>query len=128
MSQAKLVLWLSLAASTSPVTASAVSGQQGIPTVAVREELRISSDDPAPGMLLTAIEDLTVLPDGRIVTAHFRESVVRVFDPNGRLLTVIGRPGQGPGEFRNAWRVGWVGDRIWVNEGGGRYSLFDTRT
>src|SRR5687768_16385601 len=110
------------------VIAPGVGAQASIPTVDVHEEMRIVSNDSVPGMLLTGIEDLAVLPDGRIVTAHYREAVVRVFDPGGRLLRVIGRRGQGPGEFANAWRVGYVGDRIWVQEGGVRYQLFDART
>jgi hypothetical protein len=104
-----------------------VGAQAAIPIVDVREEVRIESNDSVPGMLLTGIERLAVLPDGRMLTTHPREAVVRVFDPGGRLLKVVGRRGDGPGEFRRIRQVGFVGDRIWV-EDQGWYQLFDART
>ncbi len=113
--------WLATAA-TPPLDA-----QLPVPTVGVREEIRIQSTDSVPGMLLAGVEDLAVLPDGRIVTTHRREQVVRVFDPNGSLIKVVGRRGDGPGEFRSIRQVGYVGNRIWV-EDLGWYQLFDART
>jgi hypothetical protein len=110
------------------VVASGIDAQAPIPTFDVREELRIQSSDSVPGMLLAGVEDLAVLPDGRIVTTHPRETIVRVFDPNGRLLKSIGRRGNGPGEFRGLRQVGYVGDHIWIEDIGLGYSLFDART
>jgi hypothetical protein len=111
------------------IIASGIGAQAPIPTVDVREEVRIQSNDSVPGMLLTRVEDLVVLPDGRILTVHMREGVVRVFDPRGRLIKVIGRRGDGPGEFPDPVKAGYVGDRIWVRDHGRhRYQLFDART
>ena len=90
--------------------------QPAIPTREVREEIRIASNDAVPGMALTTISDLAVMPDGRMVTAHGREAVVRIFAPDGRLLRTIGRRGDGPGEFRNPYVVGYIGDTIWVHD------------
>lgn len=108
--------------------ASTADAQVAIPTFDVREEIRIQSNDTVPGMLLTGVEDLTVLPDGRIVTSHPRESVVRVFDPSGKLIRILGGPGDGPGEFRSVRQVGYAGDRIWAEEIGRGYHVFDVRT
>ena len=106
----------------------AAGAQVAIPTVDVREEIRIASNEAVPEMRLTGVDDLAVLPDGRIVTGHYREAVARVFDPNGRLLTVLGRRGQGPGEFTRVSQVGYVGERIWVRDQARGYQLFDART
>ena len=108
--------------------AASAGAQASIPIVDVREEIRIQSNDSVPGMLLTAVERLSVLPDGRIVTTHPRESVARVFDPNGRLIKVLGRRGDGPGEFRSVRQVGYVGTRIWVEDIGRGYQLFDAKS
>jgi hypothetical protein len=104
-----------------------IGAQGSVPVVGVREEVNIASNDSVPGMQLTAIEDLVVLVDGRIITTHPRESVVRVFDPRGRLLKVVGRPGDGPGEFQRIRQVGYVGSVIWV-EDQSWYQLFDAGT
>jgi hypothetical protein len=103
--------------------------QASIPTLDVREEIRIESSDSVPGMLLTGIEDLVVLPDGRILTTHRREAVVRVFDSSGRLIKVVGRRGDGPNEFRGVRQVGYVDALFWVEDlGWNQYKLFDSRT
>jgi hypothetical protein len=99
-----------------------------IPVYDLREELRIVSNDSIPGMLLTGVEDVAVLPDGRIITVHPNEAVVRVFDRSGRLLKVIGRRGGGPGEFRIPQKAGYVGDKVWVGDVGRPYQLFHSRT
>jgi hypothetical protein len=110
------------------VAASHIGAQTHIPTFDVREEIRIRSNDSIPGMLLAGVEDLAVLPDGRIVTTHPREATVRVFDPDGRLIRSLGRRGDGPGEFRGVRQVGYVDGRIWVEDIGRGYLLFDART
>jgi hypothetical protein len=43
--------------------------------------------------------------DGRIVLANSGTSEIRIFDGSGRHLQSIGRPGEGPGEFRS---LDWV--------------------
>ena len=96
--------------------AGGVSAQGSIPTYDLREELRIQSSETVPGMLLTGVSDVAVLPDGRIITVHAQERMLRVFDSGGRLLRTVGRRGQGPGEFGNPQSVGYVGDTIWVRD------------
>lgn len=126
-SDPNLAIRVMLLASLPLVTASGIGAQASLPTVDAREEIRIASNDSVPGMLLTGIADLAVLPDGRILTTHRREAVLRVFDSNGRLTRVVGRRGGGPGEFEGPGGVGFVGDRIWVNDPP-RYQLFDARS
>jgi hypothetical protein len=109
------------------VPLTGIGAQSPVPVYSVQEEIRVESNDSIPGMLLTRISGLAVLPDGRILTAHDREAVIRVFDANGRLIKVVGRRGAGPGEFRTIRQVGFVGDLIWV-EDQAWYQLFNART
>src|SRR5512134_543616 len=36
----------------------------------------------------------------RLLVLDIRDGVLRAFDANGRFLSKVGRPGEGPGEFR----------------------------
>jgi hypothetical protein len=50
-----------------------------------------------------------LLPDGRLVVPVAGSSTIRLFAPDGELLRSLGRPGEGPGEFRSleaAWPRG----------------------
>jgi hypothetical protein len=49
-----------------------------------------------------------------------------VFDSIGTMVTLVGREGAGPGEFRNPGLAGFVGDTIWIFElGRNSYVLFN---
>ena len=55
-----------------------------------------------------------------------RQRCVVVFDVNGRPHRVIGRGGEGPGEFRSAHALGTLGDSLWVSDGQlNRLTFFD---
>jgi len=75
---------------------------------------------------LTRVGD--VVHDGdRILVPQPDEHHVRVFARDGTPLGIIGRRGQGPGEFEDVSRTGLHGDRIWVSDGLlGRVSFFDS--
>jgi hypothetical protein len=122
------LIWLSFAAPLAGLGGQGLAVQAPVPIFDVREEVRVESNDSVPGMLLTGVEDLVVLPDGRMLASHPREAVVRIFGPSGRLIRIVGRRGDGPGEFRSVRQAGYVGDRIWVEDVGRRYHVFDART
>ena len=62
----------------------------------------------------------------RILISQPDEHHLRVFSSDGGLLGIIGRRGQGPGEFEEVSRVGLHGDEVWVSDGlSGRVSFFD---
>jgi hypothetical protein len=48
----------------------------------------------------------TRLRDGTIVVADISARMLRFFDPSGRYLASLGRPGSGPGEFESVY---WLG-------------------
>lgn len=61
--------------------------------------------------------------DGRYFVATgdgFFPQLVQVFDPNGRWLRAIGRPGSGPGEYRRASDVLPKGDSLLILDGTAR--------
>jgi len=70
-----------------------------------------------------------VSPEGLIAIADRLNSRVVLFDANGNYLRSTGRRGDGPGEFRGLWALGWVGesrDRLWVADSQDRVTVYDT--
>lgn len=71
-----------------------------------------------------------VLPDGTLIAADKYTHSIKVIDPRGKLLTVIGtgRPGRGPGEFTTPEGVETSGETLWLSDSGNdrvvKYRLF----
>ncbi len=79
------------------------------------------------GVDLTIVTDLVVDQDKNVYLAQPMESVVKVFDAGGRPLYTLGGRGEGPGEFQNPIRLGWLADTLWVfDQRLARTSLFGT--
>lgn len=51
-------------------------------------------------------------PDGLLYVADLHRHRISVFDTLGNLRRVIGRQGQGPGEFEGLFSIAWVGDHL----------------
>jgi len=77
--------------------------------------LEIGAPGTSPEQQFQRVDGAWRLPDGRIVVADGGTSTIRMFDPGGTPLWSVGRPGDGPGEYRLIERLG-VGprDSIWV--------------
>lgn len=56
------------------------------------------------------IVDVTLQPSGSVIVLDNYNNEVRIFDPTGRYLSRVGRPGRGPGEFYRPLAVGVDGD------------------
>ncbi len=70
--------------------------------------------------------DLAQGPDGRLYTLHRNQAEVMRWTPDGRPDGVIGRQGEGPGEFRSPRQLGFFGDSLWVMDSRTvRVSYFD---
>lgn len=70
------------------------------------EKITIGVEDGEYHEMFGAVYDLALPGDGTILALDFENSEVRVFDYAGALLTVFGRSGDGPGEFRkNPWSI-----------------------
>jgi hypothetical protein len=70
---------------------------------------------------------LEVGPEGNIYSLHENEGVIRRWSPAGEPLEIIGRRGEGPGEFQMPRYLGWHGDSLWVSDASLSYriSFFD---
>jgi hypothetical protein len=68
----------------------------------------ISDGDEAGGPLFQ-VTDAMRLRDGRIVVASAGTHEIRIYGADGRLLRVVGRAGEGPGEFRAPFWLGRLG-------------------
>lgn len=96
----------------------------GVPPFTPVEELRLGDrDDPDLGF--SRVSGLAVDDEGRVYVSDGQAREIRVFSAEGERLGVVGRPGDGPGEFRGAPRFGIVGDTLWAYDSqGGRITLF----
>ncbi len=63
------------------------------------EDLVISNEMADPETSFVYVGDLAADSEGNIYVADPRQKRVQVFDPRGRYLRSIGKPGEGPGEF-----------------------------
>lgn len=73
-------------------------------------------------------EDLALADDGSVLVVETSPASVRVYGPDGALQRVIGRTGDGPGEFRTAY-IGLRGDTLVAQDpGNSRAQTFDWRT
>lgn len=91
-------------------------------SIDVETVVRLGTAD-GPGALPAPPSDVAVDTHGRywvVVPGH----PVMVFGPDGRFDRTVGRTGEGPGEFRWAWRAAPAGDSMLVAEESGKISVF----
>ena len=67
--------------------------------------VQIGSPEGDSAYLLHQAFHATRLNDGRIAIVNNGRSEIKLYDAQGRYLQTIGRRGQGPGEFEDAWKV-----------------------
>jgi hypothetical protein len=77
---------------------------------------------------LTQFQSLAVDPTGRIFIAQPLSGHVLVLSRDGEAERIMGRRGDGPGEFGDVRRVGLTGDAtVWVSDpAAGRVTFFDS--
>jgi hypothetical protein len=80
------------------------------------EELRIGADSGSEMTAFTDIRAVVAGTDGRIFVLEMRPPQIRVFNQEGRFLSLAAREGQGPGEVSDANGMLIVRDTIWVND------------
>lgn len=76
-------------------------------------EIRIGSVDD-PMYAFGPVVDLLPGPDGSLYSLHQREGSIRRWSPDGTPSGLVGRGGEGPGEFQRPWDMGFFGDSLWV--------------
>ena len=83
----------------------------------------------SPDLPIVRVSGLALIADRRFALADATESNVKLFDARGQLLKVLGRSGEGPGEFRQPRfpRFDRAG-RLFVGDGQlGRITAFDAQ-
>ena len=112
-----LVMMMALSVSALPFLLASCDGAGAAsppapPALEATLELRIGSVDD-PGTLLTRVSSMAVHQE-QIYSSHRQESAILVHGPDGERLARIGRDGEGPGEFRGLWSIGFLGDTLWA--------------
>jgi hypothetical protein len=79
----------------------------------VEQTLVIGAEDH-PSQALTRVGSMALGPSGHLFVSQPQDRAVRVYTESGELLRTIGRPGDGPGEFRSILSIGFVEDSLYV--------------
>jgi hypothetical protein len=84
-------------------------------SVSAQPEIDLGGPDAPEDEALFRVVSAYRLSDGRIIVADGGSTSLKVFGPAGDLMGAIGRPGEGPGEFRGLNHVALLpGDSIAV--------------
>lgn len=89
-------------------------------TVLFEEELAIASEDEQGNIILFQPGRYAVDQDGNIYISESADAIIKVFDPDGNYIRMIGSKGQGPGEFQT------IGDMAFLPDG--RLIVMDWRS
>jgi hypothetical protein len=101
------------AAGAEPATISLTPQELPAPIeVTARELWRVGAADD--DLLLGVVVGALVDPDGNVYLLDSQLSEIQVFDAEGIHVRTIGREGEGPGEFRRAGGMFFVGENLCV--------------
>lgn len=75
---------------------------------------------------VTSVFGAVRLPDGTSVLGDDGGARLLYFAPDGSLRHIVGRSGDGPGEFRSPQYLGHFGDTVWVYDFNTRLTRFDS--
>lgn len=86
----------------------------------------VISDHNTNNYVFGEISDLIESPEGNLLVADMAAHNLKKFDYQGNFLEIIGTEGEGPGEFREPYRLGLFSDgRIVVSDlGNQRFQVF----
>jgi hypothetical protein len=93
-----------------------------------KEELSIGAEEGDEEYMFGKRVNFITDDLGNFYVNDWDRKEIRKFDPEGNFLLTIGRPGQGPGEFRNPWGPTFVseGKMFVMDIAANRLSFFDT--
>lgn len=116
------ILVAGLVGCNEPAPDASASPTSTIPEWSVTLEARIGSVDD-PDRSITRVGQIIIGPNERLYVSQPMDDNVRVYDAHAKLVTTIGRPGRGPGEFGQLSYIGLSGDTLYAAEVG-RLSFF----
>jgi WD40 repeat protein len=64
--------------------------------------------------IVGSVRDCLVTPDNRLIIVDSRNKHLKVFDMEGNLEKIVGRQGQGPGEFAAPFSLAGNADHVFV--------------
>lgn len=85
------------------------SSAQSPRTLTVTRDLLVASAEAD----LSETFSMTVSRRGEILVSQPEDGHIKVFSPTGA-VTIVGRSGEGPGEFKRVTRIGFIGDSLWA--------------
>ncbi len=85
--------------------------QSSVPRWGISKQLRVTGNGTERESVFPAV-DAMIAPSGDFYATQ--NDHIKHYSPTGRLLRVIGRGGDGPGEFRQVSRLGMFGDKLWA--------------
>jgi len=88
--------------------------------IILRPEMIIDGSSLPPGVLFVGVASISFDALGDIYLLDFSDNNIKKFDSGGKFLKVIGRKGQGPGDFSSPVSFDVVKDRIFVWDMGNR--------
>lgn len=91
-----------------------------IGTVKLTPELTIDDSLLPDGVFFEQIYHFALDQSGMVYACDVRAHNIKKFDPSGKFVKVIGRQGQGPGEFNRPWTAAASRDGIIVYDMGNR--------
>ena len=78
---------------------------------------RVGNDENDEATWFSQVRGTGRLSDGSVAVLDRLSAEIRIFDSDGRHVRSMGSRGEGPGEFRSAWKL-WVlpGDTLWAGD------------
>ena len=78
---------------------------------------RVGQDESNEATWFTTIRGVRRLSDGAVAVVDRASAEIRIFGADGTHVRSMGRRGEGPAEFRSAWKL-WVlpGDTLWAGD------------
>lgn len=89
-------------------------------TVAFVAELTIDESTLPEDEFFEGIIDIGSDEAGNIYLCDIQACNIKKFSADGKFLKIIGRKGQGPGEFNMPWRMAVTGNRLFIYDMGNR--------
>ena len=89
-------------------------------TVRFIPEVTIDDSSMPEGIFFESVVRVVCDDDGDVYACDYRAHNIKKFDSSGKYIQTIGREGQGPGEFKNPYRIAVTNDRLIVMDSGNR--------
>lgn len=90
----------------------------------IEPDLLVGEAGDEHGVWFGAIADIASLGGGEFAVLDHMQAQVALIDSVGRLVSTVGREGDGPGEFRWPWSLTTVGEALVIRDGRRAFTIF----